>query len=130
MHGVAPGKKLEGIARLVMENANGFNTIIRENEKLSKAKEIIDELEADVVAYAEHRINFRHKQNRNGLSQMFRGGEAEIQTVAAHNVNENVGRVQEGGTSMLLHGALMEQFDFEPSSKDDTGLGRWAVMVF
>jgi len=58
----------------VLENANGFNTTISENEKLEKAKEINDELEADIVAYTEHRINSKHKHNRNGLSQMFRGG--------------------------------------------------------
>lgn len=74
VHGVAPGRKAEGVSRLVMENANGFNTTISENEKLEKAKEINDELEADIVAYTEHRINSKHKHNRNGLSQMFRGG--------------------------------------------------------
>ena len=42
--------------------------------KIEKAKEIIDELEADVVAYSEHRLNYKHKHNRNRFSQMFRGG--------------------------------------------------------
>ena len=31
---------------------------------------------------------------------------------------------------MLLYGALINQYDFEASGKDDTGLGRWVVMVF
>ena len=31
---------------------------------------------------------------------------------------------------MLLYGALIDQYDFETSGKDDTGLGRWVVMVF
>ena len=61
---------------------------------------------------------------------MSRGGEAEIRSIAAHNVHENVGRDQEGGKSMLLNVPLVDQYDFEHSGKDDTGLGRWVVMVF
>ena len=61
---------------------------------------------------------------------MFRGGKADIRSIAAHDVHENVGRIQEDGTSMLLYGPLVDQYDFEQSSKDDTGLGRWVVMVF
>ena len=44
VHGVAPGPKPEGVTRLIYENPDGFNTRIRGNEKLEKAKEIIDEL--------------------------------------------------------------------------------------
>ena len=57
VHGIAPGKKPEGVTRLVYENANGFNSRISNNEKLDKAKELIDELEADLVAYNETRLN-------------------------------------------------------------------------
>jgi len=38
--------------------------------------------------YNEHRMNLRHKRNKNGMNQMFNGGEAEIRSVAAHNVHE------------------------------------------
>ena len=61
---------------------------------------------------------------------MSRGGEAEIRSIAAHNVHENVGRIQEVGTSMLLYGPLVDQYNFKYSDKDDTGHGRWVVMVF
>ena len=61
---------------------------------------------------------------------MFRGGEAEIRSIAAHNVHENVGRIQEVGTRMFLYVTLVDQYNFEHSNKDDTGLGRWVVMVF
>ena len=49
VHGVLPGQKEEGITRLMYENANGFSNRMGGNEKLGKAKDIIDELEADVV---------------------------------------------------------------------------------
>lgn len=96
VHGVAPGKKPEGVTRMVMENPNGLNTTFRDNEKLEKAKEIFDELEVDIVAFSEHRINCKHKSNRNSLKQLFQGGEAELRTVVGHNVHENVSRTQEG----------------------------------
>ena len=31
---------------------------------------------------------------------------------------------------MVLYGQLIEQYDFEASGRDDSGLGRWVVMVF
>ena len=31
---------------------------------------------------------------------------------------------------MLLYGMLVDQYGFKKSGKDDTGLGRWVVMVF
>jgi hypothetical protein len=123
VQGVAPGATLEGMTRLLYENPDGFNSRIGGNEKLDKAKELIDDLDADVVAFSEHKLNLQHKDNRNGFSQMFKGGEAEIRFVAAHNTHE-------GGTSLLLFGTLIEQYDFEESGKDPTGLGRWVVMVF
>ena len=71
VHGIAPGKKPEGITRIIYENVNGLNTRISGNEKVEKAKDVIDELEADVVCYNEHRINIKHKQNHNGFNQLF-----------------------------------------------------------
>ena len=55
-------------------------------------------MEADVVAYCEHRQNLWQKQNKNGFRQMFNGGEMDIRAIAAYNANENVGLVQEGGS--------------------------------
>ena len=51
VHGIAPGKKPDGVTRIIYENANSFNTIIRENEKVEKSMEVIDELESDVICY-------------------------------------------------------------------------------
>ena len=34
-----------------------------------------------MVAYSEHQINAAHKENVNGMSQMFHGGKAEIRTI-------------------------------------------------
>ena len=90
VHGIAPKRKPDGVTRLIYENPNGFNTNITDNDKLTKAKDLIDELEADVVGYSETRINGGHDDNVNGLSQLFRGGESEIRTIAGYNVHENV----------------------------------------
>jgi hypothetical protein len=132
IHGVMPGSKQEGTVRLLYENLNGILSMISGNDKLEKAKQLILELEADIVCYNEHRLNLRNKHNKNGFSQMFRGGEAEIRSIAAHNVHESkeAGRTQEGGTAMLLFGALIEYYNFEVSGKDESGLGRLVAMVF
>ena len=75
VHGVPPGRKGEGIMRLIYENLNGLqSTLSNENEKLEKAQRVIDDLQADVVCYNEHRQNLRHKANRNGFRQMFNRG--------------------------------------------------------
>jgi hypothetical protein len=71
----------------------------------------------------------KHKKNYNGFNQLFKGGEATVLSVVAHNVHENIGRTQQGGTSLLLFGNLTEQLDHDESGKDDTGLGRWLVMT-
>ena len=51
--------------------------------------------------------------------------------MVAHNVHENVGRVQEGGGgNMILFGSLIQTFDVDHSGKDDTGFVRWCYMTF
>jgi hypothetical protein len=70
----------------------------------------------------------RDRHNINGLNQLFKGGTAAVQPVMAHNIHKNIGRVQEGGTS-LLFGAMTEQLVHDQSGKDETGLGQWSVMT-
>ena len=48
----------------------------------------MDELEVDLLAINEHKMRMGHKLNRNGLSQMFNGGEADIRSVMGGNVHE------------------------------------------
>ena len=67
VHDIAPRAKPEGVTRLIYENPDGFITRISGNEKLEKAKEIIDKLGADVVACFEHKRNSAHKDNLNGM---------------------------------------------------------------
>ncbi len=87
-------------------------------------------MEADIVAHTEHAINAANKDNVNGLSQMFNGGKAEIRTICGHNMHEDEGRTQQGGTSLMLYGPLIDQYNFKASWKDDVDLGRCVVMVF
>ena len=44
-------------------------------------KDLADELEVGAMAINEHQIRIGHKMNRNVLSQMFNGREAEIRSV-------------------------------------------------
>jgi hypothetical protein len=124
VHRVAPAMKGEGIICLIYENANGFSNRLSDNNKIDKAKEIHDKLNVNIVAYCEHRLNVRNKHNINGFNQLFKGGKAAIQSVVAHNTHENIGCVQEGGTSLLLFGALTEQLVHDEPGKEESGLGR------
>ena len=127
VHGVSPGRKGGGITRLIYENLNGLqSTLSNKNEKLEKAWRVIDDLQADLVCYNEHRQNLQHKANRNGFRQMFNGGETELWAIASHNVHESVGKFQEGGTAVLSYGNLIQQFDPEGSVRNNLGLGRWS----
>jgi hypothetical protein len=67
------------------------------------AIDIMDELEADGLLYCKHRLNLRHKRNKNGFEQMFERT-MECQAVAGNNVHQNIGQVQEGGTGMAMFG--------------------------
>ncbi len=131
VHGVPPGWKGEGITRLMYENLNGLqSTLSSKNEKLKKAHRVIDDLQAGIVCYNEHRQNLQHKSNRNGFRQMFNGGETELRVIAFNYVHEDVGKFQEGGTAMMTYGGLIQQFDPEGSGRDNLGLGRWTFMRF
>ena len=67
VHGMAPGTKGEGVTRLIYENLDGLANKISENEKLEKAKTIIDDLEADMACFNKHKQNLMHKDNAHGL---------------------------------------------------------------
>ena len=131
VHGVPPGRKEEGITILIYENANGISNRLCGNDKLDKAKDLIDELGANVVAYNKHRQNLQHKDNRNGWNQLFRGGEADICSVVAHNVHkvDRIDRIHEGSIGLLLFGPLTEYLDTHASEKDASGLGQWTTML-
>ena len=114
VHGVSPGRKGEGVMQLIYKNLNGLqSTLSSKNEKLEKARRIIDDLQADVVCYNKHRQNRWHKANQNGFRQMFHGGERDLWAIASHNVHETVGKYQEGGTAVLSYRNLSQQFDLE-----------------
>jgi hypothetical protein len=124
VHGVPPGRKGEGITRLIYENLNGLqSTLLIKNEKLEKARRVINELKVDIVCYNEHRQNLQHQLNRNGFRQMFNGGETELRAIALNNVHKEVGKFQEGGMAMMTYGNLIQQFDPEGSGRDNLGLG-------
>ena len=66
-HGVTPAQKGEGVTRLMTGNPSGFSRTISGNKKLEKEKEVIEDLEADVVAFLERKIHCRHKLNHSGF---------------------------------------------------------------
>ena len=134
--GVAPGKKAEGIVWLVYENVNGLKTNIVGNEKLAKLKVILDDLEADIFAFHEHRNNLKHKRNhRYGLNQLFFGGETMVRGIWGRNRHETNNKYLdkksiEGGTGMVAFGEMASLINLGGSAMDALGLARWTVMEF
>ncbi len=127
---MSPGRKGEGVTRLIYKNLNGLqSTLSSKNEKLENAWRVIDDLQADVVCYNKHCQNLWHK-NQNGFRQMFNVGETDLRVIASHNVHETAGKYQEGGTAVLNYCNLLQQFDPGGSGRDDLGLGRWSYMRF
>jgi hypothetical protein len=55
IHGLPPGRKGDGVTRLIDENLNGLqSTMLSKNGKLEKARRVIDDLQVDIVCYNEH----------------------------------------------------------------------------
>jgi hypothetical protein len=129
VHGYTPPTKAEGTVRLKYKNVKGINNRMCNNEKLERMREIHDKLEVNIAAYSKHQLNMKNKNNCSSFNQLFKGDEAVVHSVIAHNVHENFGMVQQGGTSLIMFGPLTDQLDFNENGKDDTGLGRWSVMT-
>jgi hypothetical protein len=50
--------------------------------------------------------------------------------LVAHNVHvEKTHRIQEGGTSMLMFGEMINHYNRAQLGWDNSGLGRWVVMT-
>jgi hypothetical protein len=131
VHRLAPGRKGDGVTRLMYENLNGLqSTFSNKNKKLEKARQVIDDLQANIVCYNEHQQNLLHKSNRNGFWQMFNGGETDLRAIVSHNKNEEAGKFQEEGAAMIVYGDLIQQYNPAESGQDDLGLGYWTHMKF
>jgi hypothetical protein len=91
-------------------------------------REIHDKLEVDIAAYSKHQLNMKNKNNCNGFNQLFMGGEVVVHSVVSHNIHKIFGKVQQGGTSLIMFGPLTDWLNFNENGKDDTGLGCWSVI--
>jgi hypothetical protein len=105
-HGTPPNLKQDKIFRILCKSPNGLNNQITGNQKLGMAINIKDELDADQLLFCKHRLNLCHKDNKNYFKQMFQRKVA-CRAIAANNVHQNVGGVQEGGTGMVAFGDSM-----------------------
>jgi hypothetical protein len=51
VHGLPPGQKRDGVTRVMYENLNGLQSMLSKNKKLDKARDVINDFQADVVCY-------------------------------------------------------------------------------
>ncbi len=122
VHEIAPNTKQQGIFQIMGENCNGFNNRIGGGEKIAKVLDIKEDLDVGCLMYCKHHINFRHKDNKNDLKQMFQHKLA-CTAVSAHNIHEAkvAGRVQEGGTGTICFGKSTGHI--RKTGRDYKGLG-------
>jgi hypothetical protein len=129
IHGMVPEEKAEGVIRLLHQNVNGSNRRFSNKTKVENAKELHDELEANLVAYNEHKINLKHKLKKLGFNQLFWGREIKVHSIVVHNVHQCKGRVQESGMSLMAFGGVINYSDMSTSGIDESRLGWWVVMM-
>jgi hypothetical protein len=127
LHGTPPNSKQDRIFRILCKNPNSLNNQITGNQKLEKAIDIKDEFDMDGLLFCKHRLNYRHRDNKNNFKQMFQQ-EVACRAVATNNVHQNIGRVQEGGTGMVLFGDLTGFIT--KTGKDPYGLGWWCWTLY
>ncbi len=82
-------------------------------------------MDIDCIMICEHWLNFKHKENKNNLKQMFQR-EIPCTAVSVHNVHEAryAGRTQEGGTGTICFGEATGYIT--KIGHDKEGLGRWS----
>jgi hypothetical protein len=107
------------------ENCNRLNNRIGGNGKIGKILAIKEDLDINCIMLCEHWLNFKHKENKNNLKQMFQR-EITCTAVSAHNVHEAryAGRTQEGGTGTICFGEATGYIT--KTGRDKEGLGRWS----
>jgi hypothetical protein len=128
VHETAPNTKQQGIFWIMGENCNVLNNRIGGNEKIAKALDIKGDLDINCLMYCKHCINFRHKDNKNNLKQMFQCKLA-CTAVSVHNVHKAkvAGRVQEGGTRTICFGESTGYI--KNTGQDSKFLGRWSWIL-
>jgi hypothetical protein len=111
------------------ENCNGLHNRIGGNEKIAKALDIKEDLDINCLLYCKQCTNFRHKENKNDLKQMFQC-KLTCTAVSAHNIHEAkvAGRVQEGGTGTLCFSESTGYI--KKTGQDSEGLERWSWILF
>jgi hypothetical protein len=107
------------------KNCNGLNNRIGGNEKIGKLLDIKEDLDIDCLMICKHHLNFRHKDSKNNLKQIFQR-ELACTAVSAHNVHEAkyAGRVQEGRSDTICFGKSTGFYTKIGQNEED--LGRWS----
>lgn len=103
--------------------------MIRNNHKLLHLTDMVSKLRADVHGLTETWINFHHCWVKLGFTDFFQW-ESPTFGKASHNVMEDAGLQQEGGTATVAYNELATYANQSSSGVNPTGLGRWSFLSF
>jgi hypothetical protein len=120
------GSKADGVVRLAYGNINGFHTAADHNPKAHELRRVIQSLDIDYYTGVEANINWTTMPRHGQLAEWFRSENA-LRTSASHNIHEQFGRRQHGGTFALAFGTLAHRVI--ETGTDSRGLGRYNWML-
>jgi hypothetical protein len=128
VHGTAPNSKQQGIFWIMGKNCNGLNNKIGGNDKIAKILDIKEDLDINCLMFCKHCLNFRHKDNKNDLRQMFQR-ELACMAISAQNIHKAkfAGWTQEGGTGTICFSKATGYI--KKTGQDKEGLGRWSWIL-
>jgi len=120
-------KDLQSI-RMWFTNPCGLGINYRSSKSYSSFKFLKDKSKADLIGLAETNVNWNLLNPTSSLYSRVKNHWKEFRTITSHNITEQMGKCQRGGTCSFAVGQLAHRF--HSAGKDGRGLGRWTWIQF
>ncbi len=117
-----PSPKSDSSFRIGFCNIGGFPVHGRQNHKVTEIKHFIASHNLDLFGGCESNVNWHALPEQSQLKEWFRSADS-CRTFAAHNLHENFGRSQFGGTFWIAAGHA--SVHIASGDRDPSKLGRW-----
>ena len=118
--------KEEGMIRLVCDNFDNLNITTNYEGKLGRLRGLARRTEADLLMGSEVGVNWSAVEDKDRLDERL-ATETALRLVTAHNEHENHGKIQRGGTCLMVFDAICSTV--ATMGTDVSGLGRWCWVL-
>jgi len=120
-------KDLQSI-RIWFTNPCGIGINYRSSKSYSSFKFLKDKSKSDLIGLAETNVNWNLLNPTSSLYSRVKNHWKDFRTITSHNITEQMGKCQRGGTCSFAVGQLSHRF--HSAGKDGRGLGRWTWIQF